>query len=80
MEYFCTEQGYNLMHTDSQIALQVLEHFTGKGEPILCVHDSFVVIERLEEELREVMDLSYRNITKIISPDHGVYTCKISKK
>ena len=80
VEYFCTEQGYNLMHVDSKIARQVLEHFTGKNEAILSIHDSFIVIDRLEEEFREVMELSYKNITKAISPDHGLYTCKISKK
>ena len=79
-EEWTTEQGYSLMHTDSRIALQILEHFTDKGEACLCIHDSFLVVEHLADELREVMDISYRNITKTISPDQGIYYCNISKK
>jgi len=78
-DYFCTRQGYRLMNIDSQVARNVLEHFAGLDEACLPVHDSFIVENRLEEELRKVMELSYGKITQRISPDHKKYRCEISK-
>ena len=61
-EHFCTGIGLSLQNDDSKIAESVLQHFVGRGEPILLVHDSFVVREYLHEELELVMERAYRQI------------------
>ncbi len=78
--YFFNNQGLHLMRLDSEIAINVLEHFTDKGDACLSIHDSFRVRVELEEELREVMQLYYGKITQKYSPDHRVYRCKIDRK
>lgn len=79
-DYFFTGQGLRLMNIDSQIALGVLSHFADKKEACLCIHDSFIVEERLESELKEVMQISYGKITEKYSHDHRSYHCRIDKK
>ncbi|SHO50089.1 hypothetical protein [Desulfopila aestuarii] len=79
-KYFLSKQGLRLMRMDSQIAYGVVEHFADQGKPCLPVHDSFVVRESDEEELRQVMQYHYGCITEKYSPDKRKYTCKIDKK
>ncbi|MBM9514697.1 hypothetical protein [Desulfogranum marinum] len=79
-KYFFSKEGLRLMRLDSQIAYGVVEHFTDQGKPCLPVHDSFVVRQRDEDELREVMQSQYGRVTKKYSPDNRIYTCKIDKK
>lgn len=79
-DYFFTGQGLRLMNIDSQIALGVLSHFAERKEACLCVHDSFIVVERLESELVKVMQDNYGKITEKYSPDNRRYYCKIDRK
>jgi hypothetical protein len=43
------------MNVDSQIAAEVLKHFTDRNSPVLCVHDSFIIKHTQSQELVEVM-------------------------
>lgn len=47
--------GIGLMNLDLQIAERVLGHFTRKGIPVLCIHDSFIIDYGYAGELRAVM-------------------------
>jgi hypothetical protein len=38
-----TGQALRLMNTDSQIANLVIDYFTQKDIPVLCIHDSFII-------------------------------------
>lgn len=54
--YLCSDQGVHLMNIDGAIAAKVVNHFTNKNEPILCIHDSFICREHVKEELIQVMN------------------------
>ena len=58
-----TGQALRLMNIDSQIANLVIDHFTNKGIPILCIHDSFIIQYDKEPELRRILDQSTHQIT-----------------
>ena len=60
--HFCQgkDTGLRIMNKDSKIALNVIDHFSQHGIPILCVHDSFIVQKRFESELNEIMLKSYK--------------------
>lgn len=60
-DQFNTGAGLRLMGYDSEIAANVLQHFTDKGILCLCMHDSFIVQKQYEEELIDVMKESYKN-------------------
>lgn len=53
--YFGTGAGLNLQKEDSDLAEQILLHFADKDVVCLPVHDSFVIHEEHQDELREVM-------------------------
>jgi len=59
-----TGQALRLMNIDSQIANLVIDHFTNKGIPILCIHDSFIIQYDKEPELRRILDQSTHQITE----------------
>jgi hypothetical protein len=60
---FGKDLGITLMRRDSQLALEVLRHFSDRGVPCLGCHDSFVVPQEYEAQLRTVMgDVYYRNV------------------
>uniref|UniRef100_UPI0032171A0F hypothetical protein n=1 Tax=uncultured Draconibacterium sp. TaxID=1573823 RepID=UPI0032171A0F len=52
--------GLKLMNKDAKIALEVCFHFAKKGVPILPVHDSFIIQQDYEAELKEVMLKKYQ--------------------
>lgn len=54
-QFLCSDIGIKLQRTDSDICMKVIEEMTGKGIPVLPIHDSFLVEKEHEEELREVM-------------------------
>ena len=54
--YLCSGAGLRLMKIDGAIAAKVVNHFTNKNEPILCIHDSFICREQFKEELVQVMN------------------------
>lgn len=59
--YFGTGIGIKLQFIDSQIAESILKHFTFKRIPCLCIHDSFIVEKKYQNELIEVMKQEYKN-------------------
>lgn len=63
--YFCngSETGLRVMNKDAQIALDVVNHFSKQGIPILGIHDSFIVQERHRDELHRIMKTVYRKHT-----------------
>jgi len=65
-------QGIILQNLDSKIASGILINLMHKGIPVLPVHDSFIVPERFEEELRQQMIQEYENMFN--------FTPTISKK
>lgn len=59
------DAGIELMNLDSQIAEQVVEHFTEQEIPVLVVHDSFLVPFGLEAELDQAMRRAFETLTGI---------------
>ena len=59
-----TGQALGLMNIDSQIANLVIDHFTQKDIPVLCIHDSFIIQYDKEPELRRILDQATHQITK----------------
>ena len=53
-------RGPQLANLDAKIALNIVFHFINQGIPCLPVHDSFLVQERYESELRQVMLDTYK--------------------
>lgn len=58
--YFASDMGITLMRHDSAIALDILHHFALRCIPCLAVHDSFIVPQRYEADLRRTMMRCYR--------------------
>ena len=58
-----TGQALRLMHIDSQIANLVIDHFTQKDIPVLCIHDSFIIQYDKEPELRRILDQATHQVT-----------------
>lgn len=58
-----TGQALRLMNIDSQIANMVIDHFTQKGIPVLCIHDSFIIQYDKEPELRRILDQATHQVT-----------------
>jgi len=63
--YFCngSETGLRVMNLDSRIALDIVDHYGKQNIPILAVHDSFIVQEQYEDELRQTMENTYEKHT-----------------
>ena len=55
-DILCTGQALRLMNIDSQIANLVIDYFTQKDIPVLCIHDSFIIQHDKEPELRRILD------------------------
>jgi len=58
-EYFFSGFGVKLQNMDSLIAEKIVNHFTRRQIPVLCVHDSFLIRADKAVELNEVMDSSF---------------------
>ena len=58
-----TGQALRLMNIDSQIANMVIDHFTQKDIPVLCIHDSFIIQYDKEPELRRILDQATHQVT-----------------
>ena len=50
-----TGRALQLMNKDSIIANMVINHFTQKGIPVLCIHDSFIIQHDKQDELKQVL-------------------------
>ena len=53
-------QEFFVQNLDAKIALNVVWNFAKKGIPCLPVHDSFIVAKQYKEELKTIMQHSYR--------------------
>lgn len=62
--YLCSGKGLELMYRDSCIAEYVIDHFTRRDIPILCMHDSFIISFDRVLELRAVMTKAGSKISK----------------
>lgn len=61
---FFTDAGIRLQYLDSLIAEKVIKHFTDKGVIVLVVHDSFIIQDKYESELVDVMCKEYKKLFK----------------
>jgi hypothetical protein len=61
-KYLCTKIGLELMYKDSCIAENVIKYFTEKGVMVMCVHDSFIIVQNYESELKSVMESAYQEV------------------
>jgi hypothetical protein len=66
-----TGQALRLMNIDSQIANMVIDHFTQKDIPVLCIHDSFIIQYDKEPELRRILNQATHQVTNSII-DHDI--------
>ena len=51
------------MYIDAQIAEYIINHFTGQGIPVLAIHDSFLIDQIIEGDLRSVMETACNTIS-----------------
>tara|TARA_R110002126_G_scaffold172712_2_gene321502 strand:+ start:761 stop:2278 length:1518 start_codon:yes stop_codon:yes gene_type:complete len=63
--HFYTEAWKHLQHTESNIMLDVVQHFVNKGVICLGVHDSAIVPIQFKEELHEVMSNKFKKATGV---------------
>jgi hypothetical protein len=61
------------MNIDSQITEKIVEAFTSKGIPILCMHDSFIIQAQHDNELRTQMQKAVEQVS-------GTNNFKIKRK
>ena len=63
--HFCNgkDTGLKIMNLDARIALDIVDHFAKQNIPILAIHDSFIVQRKYKEELRQVMESTYKKHT-----------------
>ena len=78
-----TGQALRLMNIDSQIANLVIDHFTQKDIPVLCIHDSFIIQHDKEPELRRILEQATRQVTNYtinhdIKNERNSYIGKVS--
>ena len=59
-----TGKALHLMNLDSQIANLVIDHFTQRGFPVLCIHDSFIIQDDKQQELRKALDHASQQIIR----------------
>ena len=55
-----TEKCHELTNHDSNMAHKILMHFKKKKILVLCIHDSFIIEEQYEDELRQKMEEVYK--------------------
>jgi hypothetical protein len=59
--------GVKLQKIDSTMAEHVINEMTPKKIPVLCIHDSFIVIAAFEEALRACMQEAFQQVTSSLS-------------
>ena len=62
-QFLCRGLGLELMGVDGQIANMVIDYFTKQNEPVLCIHDSFLINYKKGEELRRIVSDSTFQLT-----------------
>ena len=63
-EWLNSGKGSIIQNYDSCVASKVINHFTKKQIPVLCIHDSFIVKKKYEKELKQVMKDSLVELIK----------------
>lgn len=63
-DHFFTGIGHRLMNQESNIAMDIVEHFTNQHIPCLPIHDSFITAKKYRDELRETMRSIYQKHMK----------------
>jgi hypothetical protein len=61
--WFRSGVGSYLQKEDAAITEQVMLHFAARNIPCLPIHDSFIVPRHMEDDLRAIMDSSFRDAT-----------------
>ena len=61
-DMFLRELGLGMQKKDSDIAERIMWHFTQRQVPCLCLHDSFIVPRRFEQELHDLMVTKYQEV------------------
>lgn len=59
-DYLNSDIGIKLQNKDSQLAAEIIKYFTGRGIPVLVVHDSFIIEKKYESELIDKMKAVYK--------------------
>tara|TARA_Y100000588_G_scaffold384790_1_gene476790 strand:+ start:1208 stop:1549 length:342 start_codon:yes stop_codon:yes gene_type:complete len=54
--YLAHSGGMELQYLDSQITEEIVNYFTMRGIPILCVHDSYIIWKEYLQDLRFQMN------------------------
>jgi hypothetical protein len=63
-KYFNSDIGVKLQYYDAVIASGIIKHFTDKSVPVLVVHDSFMIEDKYEAELKSIMIREYMKVMK----------------
>ena len=58
----CSDRGIGLMYQDSLITGHIINDFVAKGEPILSVHDSYIVKRDAVIKLRDAMNRATKSV------------------
>jgi hypothetical protein len=62
-KHFHTGAGLRLQYLDSEITALIVDSFLKRNEPILLVHDSYIVRSGFEELLEDAMQLAFATVT-----------------
>ena len=54
-KYFYKDQGKHLQYHDAELANKIMMSYAGRGEAILPVHDSFIVVNEGITKLKDIM-------------------------
>lgn len=73
-EYFFKDNSKWLQNKESEIAEYVVSYFSQRNEPCLCIHDSFIVKERLADTLEKAMIDGFSEVVGFKQ------NCKVSRK
>ena len=63
-DYLCSNAGVALMNLDAQLANRIIQIFVRQEQPILCVHDSFIVEYHNDELLEHTMRYATKFLIK----------------
>jgi hypothetical protein len=66
--FFNNDMGARLQNIDSQIAMSVLSGMQRRGEPVLPIHDSFMVRASRAGQLEEEMERAGREVGGLPAP------------
>jgi len=58
-EYFCSGIGLKLQNYDSNISNNLIKYFVRRDKMVLCVHDSYIINKKHENELADIMKHYY---------------------